>query len=180
MKIAISGSQGSGKTTLLNVIKEKRSFPEYTLITEIVRTLIQQGVQINRGADHISQMRILEAHYKNILREENFITDRCAVDAFVYATYDYLQGNYTYQEHKQHEEIFLSCIKSYDLFFYLPIEFSLQEDGVRDTDVDYQQEIHRLFLTIYKKYKLNPIALTGAVKDRLNSFDSHLWFITSV
>jgi nicotinamide riboside kinase len=171
MKIAISGSQCVGKTTLLNAIENNlTSFKGYNLLREIVRTLMNQGVKINKGADHNSQMRILEAHYKNILTYPKFITDRCAVDAFVYATWDYIQGHYTYQEHKQHEEVFLSCIQSYDLFFYLPVEFPLQKDGVRSEDIEYRKQIDKLFLVIYDRYGIQFTALTGDVPERIQNF----------
>lgn len=172
MKIAISGSQGVGKSTLLAAIDKVKEeyFPNYIFIKEIVRTLKDQGIRINRDADHYSQCKILEEHYKNTFRYPNFITDRCAVDAFVYAIYDYTHGKYSFEEHKEHEKRFLETIKEYDIFYFLPIEFEIEKDGVRDTDKLYQKEINNLFLTVYKKYNISYQILSGTVEERLKRF----------
>lgn len=176
MRIAISGAQCTGKTTLMKKIcQQAGALPNnYIVITEIVRTLMARGVQINKGADHNSQCRILEEHYRNTLKHENFLTDRCSVDAFVYATWDYLQGNYTFEQHKEHERIMLSCLPGYSHFFYLPVEFGMVADGVRDTDEIYQKEIHELFITIYRKYNIPYIELKGAIEERFNRFITYL------
>jgi nicotinamide riboside kinase len=168
MKFAISGAQGVGKSTL---IKELQAQPDLiegcVLITEIVRTLAAQGIKINKGADHKSQMIILEEHYKNTLRYDKMITDRCALDAFTYATWDYLNGAYTYEQHKEHEAIFLDTIKNYDLIFYIAPEFEIVNDGFRSTDAIYQKEIHELFLKAIRKYNLRVMAISGSVEDRM-------------
>lgn len=175
MKIAISGASSVGKTTLLNEIeKNNKGFEDHILIREVVRSLIAKGVKINKGADHESQCRILQAHYDNILSHKNFITDRCAIDAFVYATWDYLNGNYSFKEHKEHEQIFLSCLSSYTHFFYLKPEFAIVPDGVRDIDVNYQSEIHRLFEVVFEKYSIKPAYLTGSVEARFE------WFLVNI
>lgn len=170
MKISISAAQGTGKTTLMNALREESMLKDNVFITEIVRSLISQGIKINKGADHDSQCRILEEHYKNTLRYDNFITDRSALDAFVYATWDYLKGNYTYEQHKVHESMFLDTVGMYDKFFYIPIEFEMSEDGVRDTDKQYQKEIADLYIKIANKYNIPFIGLTGTVNQRVKKF----------
>jgi len=170
MKIAISGSQGVGKSTLMAKIEDMHIPERYVFIKEIVRTLKNQGIKINRDADYFSQCKILEEHYKNTLRYESFITDRCAVDAFVYATYDYLNGKYTFEQYKQFENIFLECIRQYNIFYFLPVEFEIEKDGVRDIDKQYQKEINDLFITIYKKYEIRYEILTGTIEERLRKF----------
>jgi nicotinamide riboside kinase len=170
MKIAISGSQGTGKSTLIKAIEDANLLPDYTFIKEIVRSLREQGVKINREADHISQCKILEEHYKNHFRYFHFLTDRCAVDAYVYALYDYLHGKYTFEEHKQHEALFLSSMGFYNLFFYLPIEFKLTNDGIRDMDIQYQKDIDNLFRIVYTRHRIPYQILSGNVKTRLTSF----------
>jgi predicted ATPase len=170
MKIVISGPQGCGKSTLLKAIEDSGSFNDCVFIKEIVRTLAKQGVQINKGADHNSQCKILEQHYKNAISIPKFITDRGAIDAFSYATWDYLENKYTYEQHKQHEALCLETLKQYDLHFYLPIEFVMEEDGVRDTDLKYQKKIEELFFENYKRLGIEYFKLTGSVENRLYFF----------
>jgi len=173
-KIAIIGSHSCGKTTVTNALKQKEELKDYVFIDEIVRTLAKQGVKINKGADHASQTRILEEHYKNIFKYSNFVTDRSAIDAFTYATWDYLHGNFTYEEHKTHERIFLDCINSYSYVFYIPIEFDIVPDGFRNTEKDYQKEIDELFVKIIQKYNIKTTRLTGTCENRVRQFCENL------
>jgi len=173
MQIAISGTFSVGKTTLLDKIKDSGEFNDFTLIREVVRTLAKQGIQINKGADVFSQTKILEQHLKNALSYDNMISDRCAVDAFVFATYDYLKGNYSYDDYKKFEAIFLDAIKSYNKLFYIPIEFDIVDDNFRSLDKEYQKDIDSLFKMIFKRYNLSYIELKGTVKERFNLFRAY-------
>lgn len=167
MRFALSGAHSVGKSTIIKEIQDKNLFPNNTIITEIVRTLAAQGIKINKGADHKSQMIILEEHYKNTLRFEKMITDRCALDAFAYATWDYLNGAYTYAEHKEQEAIFLDTIKNYNLIFYIAPEFDIVDDGFRSTDAIYQKAIHDIFNKLIKKYDLPVCYVSGTVEQRV-------------
>lgn len=181
MKIALSGAQSVGKSTVLKEIEDKNLLPGFVLVKEVVRALVAKGITINKGADHRSQVIILEEHYKNVLRYNNVLTDRCSLDAFVYATWDYLNGSFTYKEHKEHEALFLDCIQSYDVIFYIAPEFEIVDDGFRSIDATYQQEIHQLFLKLSDKYKkvLPPILLLkGTVEERINAFESCMKSLT--
>lgn len=168
-RIVLSGASSVGKSTLLDIIEKSQQLTDYVLIKEVVRSLVSKGVRINKGADHRSQLIILEAHYKNTLSYSHMITDRGAIDAFVYATWDYMNGNYTFNQHKEHETVFKSCLP-YHHYFYLPIEFPLTKDGVRDEDERYRQEIDKLFKFIYSKYQISYITLRGTPKERFNTF----------
>lgn len=168
MKIVLSGSQSVGKTTVMNEIEKSPMFQGHTFIREIVRTLMKKGIQINKGADHKSQVAILEEHYRNTFRYSSFVSDRGAIDAFAYATWDYLQGNYTLEQHKEHEQLFLSCLKAYEVYFYIPPEFEIVPDGVRAVDKDYQHQIHEIFIELYRRYHISYVTVTGTVQERVD------------
>lgn len=174
MKYAISGAHSCGKSTIIKALQNDANYNSYVLITEIVRSLALQGVKINKGADHNSQLIILEEHYKNTLRYDNFITDRCSLDAFTYACWDYLNGAYSYKEHKEHESLFLDSLKEYDIIFYIAPEFDIVDDGFRSTDSKYQKEIHEIFLKNIKKYKIQVTKLSGSVEERINTLNKHI------
>lgn len=167
-RVVLSGVQSSGKSTLLNALKPAaQGTPIYE---EIVRSMIKRGVKINKEANHESQCAILKEHYRNSLLNDEFISDRGAIDAFVYATWSYLNGDFTYEEHKEHEAIFLSCLPMYTHHYYLPIEFSAKADGVRDVDEEYRKELERLYYLTYRKYKIPFMRLKGSVENRAASF----------
>ena len=173
MRISISGAQGTGKTTLMNFIKSDEAFQNYEKITEIVRSLAARGIKVNKEADHYSQCVILEEHYKNILKWNNSITDRSSVDAFVYATWSYINGKFSFKEHKEHESLFLSCVPFYERIFYIPVEFGMENDGFRDTDISYQQEIARLFINTFHRYHIKYDVLTGTTEQRYSNFKKY-------
>jgi hypothetical protein len=106
------------------------------------------------------------------LLHDNLITDRSIVDAFVYATWGFLNNKFTYEEHEMHKRIFLSCIGEYDIFFYIAPEFPIIQDEVRDTDSSYQAEIHRLFKVTFSMYKIPYVILSGSNEQRLQTFST--------
>lgn len=167
MKIAISGSQNTGKTTLLNLLKQEGGV---VFLTEIVRQLVTEGILINKNADHRSQCLILEQHYRNCLKYDSFVTDRGAIDAFVYATQNFLDRKFSFQEHKEHETLFLSSLPYYDYHFYLPPLGFIEDDGVRSNDQAYQKDIDRIFKTVYKRYNIPFFELKGNPSEKKESF----------
>ena len=174
MKIVLSGAQCVGKSTILTMLEEIQRkgdfFPNAVIIKEVVRTLMKErpDLKINKDADHISQCAILEQHYRNCLKYPSLVTDRGAIDAFIYGTYSYLEHKFTLEEHLEHKRIFELSIPYYDIIFYLPPEIDIKYDGVRDIDPNYQQDIHKLFLSAFNTYHLPLVVeLTGTVEERL-------------
>ena len=56
----------------------------------------------------------------------------------------------------------------YDHIFYLVPEFSLEDDGVRSTNLKFRDDIVDLFDHYIKEYKIPVTKLTGTVEQRLN------------
>ena len=59
-RIHFVGAQGTGKTTILNHYKEQG----YNVITEIVRNLAKEGVNINEMGDVDGQKKIFSSYQK--------------------------------------------------------------------------------------------------------------------
>lgn len=188
MRIVLSGTQCTGKSTLLaeieKIMKSQQGFilgDDCTLVKEVVRTLMKErGITINRGADHKSQCLILEQHYLNCLRYPNMITDRGSIDAFAYATWDYMHGNYTLKQHLEHKRLFELSLPFYKALFYLPIEFEIKSDGVRDEDKTYQAEVDHIYRTLIEE-TLGIVAfqLTGDVPSRVKMFfEAIAWLLS--
>lgn len=162
MKIALSGPQCTGKTTLLNQIAEKYG-NELDIKIEVVRSIKKRWEEegrefkFNKYGDFDSQMAIFEEHHRNVLFNNNHVvTDRCSWDAFTYATYNYLKGDFTYDQWKQFERAFEDTIGEYDEIIYLPPGLiEMQSDGVRDIDTNFQHEIGKLFKEIASTYDVS-------------------------
>ena len=84
------------------------------------------------------------------------ITDRGILDAFTYATYDYLHGKYSYLQWMVFNEIFKDSIKRYDRIFLLE-PLPMKDDGFRSLDIEWQRETYDIMHDIAKDY--NPIIL---------------------
>jgi hypothetical protein len=52
-------------------------------------------------------------------------------------------------------------------YFYLPIEFELEDDGVRFVDVELQKKVDEELQKSIKKYNIKVTKLTGSVEDRI-------------
>jgi nicotinamide riboside kinase len=166
MKIALSGAQSTGKTTLLKLLKKE--FENYEFIGEIVRNLKNKhGISINQKGNFSSQLLIFQAHIEN-LDKEDFISDRCILDAFVYTEWSFQKGIFNENEYQIFKDIFLKNIFRYNIIFYIPVEFKLKKDGFRDEDLNFQKEIDELFLKILLQYKIDYKKITGGKEERLN------------
>lgn len=185
IKAILSGTQGVGKTTLLNKLEQNQELLSYlesiqgVLIKEVVRGLVKEkGIKINREKSHQSQMIILEAHYANALKYNAFFSDRGALDSFVYATYNYLAGQFSYEEHKKHRELFEATMPYYTHVFYLPIEFEAKDDGFRDIDEKYRNDLEKIYYSVFQKYNIEAVEIRGSVEERekliLNGFKKTL------
>jgi predicted ATPase len=149
MKLCISGPQCCGKSSLLNSLKEQGSlFKGYTFIDEPIRKLVaEKNIKINKDCTYYDQLLILQEHHKNVLRYDKFITDRGSLDAFTYATHDYLNGKYSFNEWATYIAIHEQCMKYYDLIFILD-PLPMKDDGFRSLDTVWQQEIYDLMIRL--------------------------------
>lgn len=169
MRIALSGAQCSGKTTLINEMKNHPKFKDYVFFDEVVRTLKKEkGIQVNKNADYASQILILEKHLEN-LEMEKFVTDRCLLDAYTYATYLTHKGLYSEKEWLDFRKLFMQGIYWYDRIYLLDSNIPFQGDGFRDTDEVFREDISKLFLKILKDFQIDFVFLEGSLQERLNT-----------
>ncbi len=147
MKIAFVGAQGTGKTTLVN--KLKNAMPWMHVYDEVVRTLAKNpNVKINKEGDDYSQDLISLTHLRNA-QEAHYahkysLFDRCIIDSHAYAM-QCMQDGFVSSESVNYSSRIMNAIFHtfpVDLVIYIPPykEF-LKEDGVRDTDAEYQEKI---------------------------------------
>lgn len=167
MKICLSGAQCTGKTSLLNLIEKSGYFTDRALLREIVRTLVaKENIKINTNSHHYSQMMIFNAHSKNIATHEDFVSDRCALDAYAYAAWGFIHDRFTQEENQQHIEFFQECMKHYDVIFYLPANFPLVNDGFRSMDADFREEIDAIFKRLLLSSNVPFFELSGPPEEK--------------
>ena len=167
MKIAFTGAQSTGKTTLLKELKrDPELFLKYDFRDEITRRMQKQGLLINEGGTDMTQLLIMNSHIKNSLID-NVIMDRCALDGVVYTDWMGRNGKVQQWVLEYADNVFKMLIHRYDYIFYLAPEFSIEDDGIRSIDINFQNEIVDIFEKYINAYKIPVIRLTGTVEQRL-------------
>ena len=137
MKITIIGSHSTGKTTICNDFIKLHK--EFFLIPEIARIF---GIEkITERNDNKIQYDMLQTQINIEKYHKNFISDRSVLDFAIYDIQDKILLN--------------KCINlmndRYDFIFYIPIKISLEDDGFRNIDINFQKEIDRRFLLYMPK-----------------------------
>ena len=189
MRIALSGAQGTGKTTLMNELKSGSFLPHYTFYDEVVRNLVKRtGISINREADDYSQTAITNEQVR-LASETSFNTpnaffDRCIVDSHAFTIFDHINKQISEKVYMYSREMLKMVFTyfPYDMVIYIPPKIQLVEDGVRDTDVRYRNEIDQIMFKSLnynnsiqssptKIYTLTEISVQGRIKEILNNME---------
>ena len=146
-KIIFTGAQGTGKSTILTYFKENG----YPVITEVVRTLAQEGIKINEEGTIRSQEIIFDTYKQifsnceNVMLENVVFSDRGLTDVASYTAYLAIaEHNFDAMKLLIQE---LEAIREWNekndaVYFYFPIEFPVVDDGVRSTDEKYRKFIN--------------------------------------
>lgn len=166
MKVFFAGAQGTGKTTLINIVEtglEK--------IQGITRKTIKNGSSINENGDTNTQDDIFKAYNKAFEDKDNFISERGLIDVFSYSMYLYERGKMDHAVMQNHYE----GLKSYHeknkdiVYFYLPPEFPIENDGTRSVDPEYQKYIDHYIsksLEWAEQQGSKVYRITGSVEER--------------
>lgn len=146
MKIALTGAHGTGKTTAAHelYVEFKKKGRNVGIIEELARSC---PFTLNPNVGPIenystSYWLLLEIQQQEMLmqtKKQVIICDRCIIDQFIYPKC--IMGNCI-------PEIFYTTTKywlenhPYDYIFHFPIQDGyLIEDGVRDTNKEFQKNI---------------------------------------
>ena len=181
MRYILTGAQGTGKSTLLHYFDDKMN-----VITEIVRKLSKtDGVKVNENGDMDSQTKIFDTYY-DILSKTNapYISDRGLTDVIGYTCSNMKrlmkEGKITQEDGQKFIENqinrFIKFSEENDdiVYFYIPIEFDVVDDGFRSTDEEFRKEIDENISELFEYMEefgggLNMFTITGTVEERLET-----------
>jgi len=172
MRIAICGAANTGKTTLVQGFLKK--WKTYSTPKNTYRDLIKEG-----ALDHSTctttenQTKILASLIKQQEKfkrlDKKIIHDRCTIDALAYTMWCYGKNkdgfDTTYVE-TQIEQV-KESMRSLDIIFLAKFDKSQvpEDNGVRETDVEYITEIDNIYESLYQQYKQNAAADVFFPKD---------------
>ena len=159
MRIAIDWSFSTGKTTLANMLGwNKIISPEREVAERIWFNFNNHKLPEKEKYQRLLLWEVLikEAELRH------FTTDTSLQLVWAYAWYT----------RKTIENILNST--NYDRVFYCPIEFPIQQDWVRNSQVDYQYYIDRQIKEAYTKFWIKYITLRWDIKARLETILNNL------
>lgn len=158
MKIAVVGTQCIGKSTYVNDFLKKWSM--YSTPEKSYRDLIKEkNIPINKLGSEESQQIILDFlvdQATQYSKSDNIIFDRCILDNLVYSSWLHLYDKVSDKFLDKSRLIVKESLKLFDIIFFLPITktspVEIVEDGVRDTDPVYREEIDNIFKAFMQSY----------------------------
>ena len=168
MKIGLCGTMSVGKTTLVKALQELDYFKGYNFRTERSKELMAMGIPLNTDSTLKGQTVFL-AERATELMQENIITDRTVIDVMAFAqaskSMDWTdkEAFYTYA---------IRLIREYDYIFYVsPEGVEIEDNGIRETDADYRNEIDIIIRHILSQQKhriKNYDVIEGSTEERVH------------
>lgn len=167
MKIGLCGTMSVGKTTLVKALAKTDMFKKYKLATERSKYLRDLGIPLNTDSNINGQLVFLAERSSELLHED-ILTDRTIWDV---SAFTMLAKSIDLNEKSQFVNTAMLLKDQYDIIFYIdPIGVDIEDNGVRETNVEYRydinQEIQRL-LKLFPPKKL--VVLQGSTKEHINT-----------
>lgn len=175
MKIWICGSFWTGKTTILNHLWELQK--DFTHIISTERVLAKElQFDFNHASleDRILfQKKLVTLQIELEKQSAKFITDTSLIDIIAYCNFIKNHDNDFYQNQIEKSIThYLDTHDKYDILFYLPIEFDIENDGVRHVDNTFRREIDTLISQNLELFWKKVIILEWSIKKRLQSIEN--------
>ena len=178
LRVALMGAHGTGKTTLLQAVLghlhslQVRAIGLPEAPREIIR-LAADAEFFRRGHNTAyRQALILIVHLIQELsalpEEAVVISDRALLDHWAYSRYLFSEELTRDGVLQLYEDFVIRHCSTYDILFFLPIEFNVADDGTREGDSRFQHEIEAYLLDLIRKSNLPVTPLRGSVEERRN------------
>jgi len=149
MKIGLTGTMSIGKSTIIKALSQHPFFKNYTTSTERSKYLNNLGIKLNTDSTLLGQS-IFAAERSSELMNENLITDRTIIDVIAFTNSAVSIPHYVAHDF---EKLYSNLIAEYDYIFYISPEGMIMEDnGVRETDLNYRMKIDLEIQGLIRKY----------------------------
>lgn len=161
MRIAVSGTANTGKSTLVENILAV--WPNYKTPSKTYRDLIKEKNLPHSSATSIdTQWDILNFmidQLQNTTTKSNIVFDRCPLDNLAYTLWAHDKGieGFTKEYVDKAVKLTKESMRHIDLILLLKYDpaIKIEEDDLRDTNIEYIKEIDDIFDALYLQYRIN-------------------------
>jgi predicted ATPase len=186
-RIILIGAHGTGKSTLANALSKKLDIPVVESVAReffknwkyLKDTCLVTGMTPN-GESNVKQNILCSMSRWDYMRWTNagvpVIMTRCPLDTLAYAAADKDVSQSILDTNKKillEDEGFMNALNN-SLFIYLPIEFNIENDGIRPTDIEFQKEVDEEMRKLIYEFKIAPLVVSGSVDERVNTVMGYL------
>ena len=169
MKIGFCGTMSVGKTTLVNELAKLPEFKNYTSRTERSKYLMEMGIPLNTDSTLKGQL-VFASERASELMQKNIITDRTVIDVMAFNS---LSKSMTATESYFLNHTLECLINEYDYLFYVsPAGVNMEDNGVRETDTTYRDNINKKILEILDLNNVKYTTIQGNTKERIKAVKS--------
>ena len=164
MKIGFCGTMSVGKTTLVNELAKLPEFKDYTFRTERSKYLMDMGIPLNTDSTLKGQL-VFAAERASELLCDKIITDRTVIDVMAFsALSNSMSGNESFHLNSALGHL----IDDYDYLFYVsPVGVKMEDNGVRETDLRYRDNINKKILEILDWREVKYTTIQGTTEERI-------------
>ena len=164
MKIGFCGTMSVGKTTLVNELAKLPEFKDYKSRTERSKHLMSMGIPLNTDSTLKGQL-VFAAERASELLCDKIITDRTVIDVMAFsALSNSMSGNESFHLNSALGHL----IDNYDYLFYVsPVGVKIEDNGVRETDVRYRDNINKKILEILDWRSVKYTTIQGNTEERI-------------
>ncbi len=164
MKIGFCGTMSVGKTTLVNELAKLPEFKDYKSRTERSKHLMSMGIPLNTDSTLKGQI-VFAAERASELLCDKIITDRTVIDVMAFsALSNSMSGNESFHLNSALGHL----IDDYDYLFYVsPVGVKIEDNGVRETDVRYRDNINKKILEILDWRGVKYTTIQGNTEERI-------------
>ena len=174
MKIGLCGTMSVGKTTLVHALQELPEFKDYMFRTERSKYLMSQGIPLNTDSTLKGQTVFLAERASELI-QENIITDRTVIDVMAFAQ---ASKSMDWTDKEAFYAYAIRLIKEYDYIFYVsPEGVEIEDNGIRETDAEYRNEIDIIIRHILsqQKHRIKRYGvLEGSTEDRIHQMVNYM------
>ncbi len=158
-----------GKTTLVNELAKLPEFKDYKSRTERSKHLMEIGIPLNTDSTLKGQF-VFAAERASELLCDKILTDRTVIDVMAFCE---LSDSMTANEAFYLNSALAHLINEYDHLFYVsPVGVKMEDNGVRETNMKYRDEINKKILNILDLRGIKYTTIQGNTEERIKTVKS--------